>query len=218
MGHGWLWWLSFHGGSPWPSWALQKWKGLHLGNLKLGGYEEFSSSNPAPHLSAELSIHVFSLNKHLLSSLCRPTPPVLGSLKLFSPSLTSPNLLEHFITWCLYMELLWRCDVFEDSLCLLLQSLLSPSSVPDPWWVPSTGLGCEWVVWAPRSKLLLITQYRLPCSVLLLPKPLLLGQQSYVIWVCHVTWHVGVISHRHIIYYPSSAVEETETQRLQSHS
>lgn len=211
MGHGWLWWLSFHGRSPWPCWALQKWKGLHLGNLKLGGYEEFSSSNPAPHLSAELSIHVFGLNKRLLSSLCRPTAT---SVRVPQTLLSKPHLpqsfgaLNHMVSVYGALVALWR---------LQGQSSFTspvPSSVPDPWWVPSTGLGCEWVVWGPRSKLSWssITGFPvLSCSCQN-------HQQSYLIWVCHVTWHVGVISHRHIIYYPSSAVEETETERLQSHS
>lgn len=115
--------------------SLAEMKGLAFGELEVGGnMRNFLVQTLSPHLSAELAIHVSSLNERLLSSLCQPTPPVFGSLRLFSPSLTAPSLLEHLITGSLYLGLLWHWDIFD------------ATSVSDAWEMLSKILGCEWVV------------------------------------------------------------------------
>lgn len=82
--------------------SLGEMTGLAFGELEVG--EDMRNFLVLlPCLSAGLSIHVFSLNSPLLSGLCRPPPPVFGSLKPFSSSLTTPNsLLGHLVVLSQY--------------------------------------------------------------------------------------------------------------------
>lgn len=92
---------------------------LSLGEIKGLGFGEFEVREDIrnylvllPRLSAQLSTHVFDLNRPPLSSLCQPTPPVVCAPLLSKPHHPKQSV-GAFIMLSVCLGLLWHCDIFE---------------------------------------------------------------------------------------------------------